>query len=77
MSFIDQYPTGVARYSSEAPEFSSSSKWNFWQCGNRGKVEGIYKEVDLNVFSGDLLELENFCISEGEICSTVKTRYTF
>jgi len=71
MPFIDQYPTWIARYSSEAPLVSYKTDWNFWQYGDRGKVDGIDTNVDLNVFQGGLRELENFCLPTEQIYSLV------
>lgn len=36
--------------------------WNFWQFSERGNVSGIKGYVDLNMFQGDIEDLEEICI---------------
>lgn len=36
--------------------------WNFWQFSEKGTVKGIKGPVDLNMFSGDIEELEELCL---------------
>ena len=36
--------------------------WNFWQFSEKGTVKGIKGPVDLNMFSGDIEELESLCL---------------
>lgn len=36
--------------------------WNFWQFSERGSVSGIKGYVDLNMFQGDIEDLEKLCI---------------
>jgi len=57
------YPIWIARYSSwRKPALRSGHGWHFWQYGNRGRLQGIVGNVDLNVFSGSMTELEDFCL---------------
>lgn len=65
-SFANRYPTWVARYNHLAPEVSYKSPWDFWQYGNKGQVSGIKGDVDLNVFRGEFLELEQYCLTESD-----------
>ncbi len=58
---FDDYPIWIARYSFWEPNIYSEKSWTFWQYGNRGRVKGIQGDVDLNVFSGSLPELEELC----------------
>lgn len=37
--------------------------WNFWQFSEKGTVRGIKGPVDLNMFSGDIEDLEALCIA--------------
>lgn len=37
-------------------------KWTFWQFSQQGRVAGITGNVDLDVFNGNAVELEAFCI---------------
>jgi len=44
--------------------------WAFWQKANNGRVPGISKRVDLNVFKGDFAALEDFARASriSEVC---------
>ena len=56
---FEDYPLWIARYNSRlAPKIDGKQNWDFWQYGNRGKIDGIKGDVDFNVFRGDLLDLE-------------------
>ena len=56
---FDDYYLWIARYNSTLPpRLSGGKQWDFWQYGNRGKLDGINHDVDFNVFRGGLLELE-------------------
>ena len=53
------YPLWIARYNNFfEPKPSNNKDWLFWQYGNKGRVNGIDGDVDLNVFQGSLEELE-------------------
>ena len=60
---FDRYPVWMARYNTLEPLIFSTKEWDFWQYGNRGTVRGIEGNVDLNVFRGGRLELEEMCLS--------------
>lgn len=51
------YPLWVARYNNFFKPNPSNKDWLFWQYGNKGRIEGIDGDVDLNVFQGSLEEL--------------------
>ncbi len=55
---FDEYPLWIARYSPYKPSMNFGQSWTFWQYGNRGKIDGIIGDVDLNVFHGDKAMLE-------------------
>ena len=40
------------------PNLKGNRKWLFWQYGNRGHLEGINTDVDLNVFNGSEKEFK-------------------
>ncbi len=67
LEHFDQYPIWMARYNTEAPVVRQG--WHFWQYGNRGKVNGIAGDVDLNVFRGSRLELEEMCLAPRTVLS--------
>jgi len=55
---FDRYPFWIAHYYVEHLRYKGP--WTFWQHSDRGHVDGIKGEVDVNVFNGsyeDLLEL--------------------
>ena len=58
------YPIWIARYSSwRRPCLKGGQKWQFWQYGNNGRLEGIDGPVDFNVFAGTTDQLNDFCIA--------------
>ena len=55
---FDRYPFWIAHYYVDHLRYKGP--WTFWQHSDRGHVDGINGEVDVNVFNGsyeDLLEL--------------------
>ena len=62
-TFVD-YPIWIARYNKETPLLHDGVDWTFWQYGNRGRVQGIEGDMDLNVFSGSMKDLEVLCIQK-------------
>jgi lysozyme len=71
-SNFNDYPIWMARYNVSQPVTLSTNSWKFWQYGNRGSVRGIEGDVDLNVFSGNLIDLEEMTLSpETAISETV------
>ncbi|MEO1514544.1 MAG: GH25 family lysozyme [Bacteroidota bacterium] len=55
---FDDYQVWMARYHTVAPSVTHGQRWTFWQYGNRGRIKGIEGDVDLNVFNGNLRELD-------------------
>ncbi len=62
-SNFSDYPIWMARYNVLEPVMLAENDWKFWQYGNKGSVRGIEGNVDLNVFNGSLLELEDMGLS--------------
>ena len=58
---LGDYPRWIARYNRLAPE---TEGWKFWQYSNRGMVDGIEGDVDLNVFNGNKSDLEQLCLPQ-------------
>ncbi|MBR1788960.1 MAG: glycoside hydrolase family 25 protein [Bacteroidaceae bacterium] len=52
---FDAYPLWIAHYYEKAVRYKG--KWVFWQYTDRGRVDGIKGDVDLNVFNGDMKAL--------------------
>lgn len=58
---FDDYPLWAAHYL-EKDKPRISRKWIFWQHNERGRVNGITKPVDFNVFNGDSEDFENLLV---------------
>jgi len=57
------FPLWIAHYTA-APEPSLPRAWNrwaFWQHSEKGTVPGINGPVDLDLFNGNLMELDHLC----------------
>lgn len=71
----DRFPDNliwIARYNSLFdPHLVNDASWQFWQYGNRGRLDGIAGDVDFNVFHGTLLELEQLCYGEQMVLSSL------
>jgi hypothetical protein len=52
-----RYPVWIRDVVSE-PDLGEGAPWTFWQFHNRGRVAGIERDVDLNVFRGDRGKLD-------------------
>ena len=66
---FDDYPLWLARYNSDQPVPACGRSWQFWQYGNRGRLDGIDGYVDLNVFAGSWAELEELTYRTDTILS--------
>lgn len=71
LNHFSDYPIWVARYNSASPVMLTQNGWKFWQYGNQGHVKGIEGFVDLNVFSGSLVDLEMMGLSPETAISDV------
>ncbi|MEO0228325.1 MAG: GH25 family lysozyme [candidate division WOR-3 bacterium] len=66
---VTQYDLWIAHYTArESPDTANWGSWNFWQYTSRGSVPGIEGNVDLNIFNGNVNELNSvfcykYCIS--------------
>lgn len=60
--FFDSYPTWIAHYYVDS--LTVDKNWTFWQCSDRGRLPGIDRKVDINIFNGELHQLENLRIKE-------------
>ena len=60
---FNDYPVWIARYSFREPILASGRDWHFWQYGNRGRIKGVFGNVDFNVFNGTELDLERLCLA--------------
>ena len=58
--FFDRFPTWIAHYYAEQLEVKS--EWLIWQCTDKGEIPGINHQVDINVFNGELQQLNELVI---------------
>ena len=56
--YFERFPTWIAHYYVDTLEVNQT--WTFWQCSDRGRLPGISRHVDINIFNGDAKTLENF-----------------
>lgn len=61
-SVFDSYPYWIAHYYVDSVKYKG--KWHFWQHTDVGRVPGIKKEVDLNVFNGSFEQLMEMTLKE-------------
>ncbi len=58
--FFDKYPTWIAHYYVDSLDVEG--KWCIWQCTDKGRIPGIKRKIDINIFNGDLQQLKELCI---------------
>ena len=69
---FEEYPLWIARYNYRQPKLATGKEWDFWQYGNRGRIPGVYGDVDFNVFKGNHYELATLCLAPRSILSLVQ-----
>jgi len=57
---FSEYPFWIANYNFWVKEIKH--EWDFWQFTENGKLEGVKGRLDLNVYNGSVLSLQNRCI---------------
>ncbi len=57
---FSKYPLWIAHYATDDLN-RLTTKWNFWQHNEAGRVKGIRGGVDFNVFKGNFNELLKLC----------------
>lgn len=58
--YFDRFPTWIAHYYVDSLEVEQN--WTFWQCSDKGRLPGIGRKVDINIFNGEPLKLESLRI---------------
>ncbi len=58
--YFERYPVWVAHYYVDTLQVKQN--WTIWQCSDRGRLPGIGRNVDINIFNGNTEALENFRI---------------
>jgi lysozyme len=59
---FNDYPFWLARYSNSEDYYQPGNNWIIWQYTETGRILGVEKNVDLNVFNGDIEKLHELCI---------------
>lgn len=59
---FDRYHFWIAHY--YVKKLSYKGKWKFWQFTDRGQVDGISGDVDLNVYNGSVYDLQKLTIGD-------------
>ncbi len=59
MGHFKETPLWIREYD-QKPELKDQREWMFWQYSRKGKIKGIEKPVDLNVYAGSLKEWRDF-----------------
>ena len=67
---FNRYHFWIAHY--YVKQLSYKGKWKFWQFTDRGKIDGISGDVDLNVYNGSSYDLQQLTICEQEPEDTEK-----
>ena len=57
---FSDYPFWIANYNFWTKEIKD--EWDFWQFTENGEVEGVKGRLDLNVYNGSVLSLQDKCI---------------
>ena len=50
----------IAKYKTEKPQLNDNKQYIIWQYTAKGKIQGIDKVVDLNVFAGSEQDWADF-----------------
>lgn len=56
--YFERFPTWIAHYYVDTLEVNQT--WTIWQCSDRGRLPGISRNVDINIFNGTPESLENY-----------------
>ena len=59
---FDELPLWLARYHGDAPSTTDDRAWQFWQYGNRGRLDGVGGDIDFNVFYGSYSQLQDLTV---------------
>ena len=68
-SLFQQYPYWIAHYYVDRLRYKGP--WSFWQHTDRGRVDGIKGDVDVNIFNGTLQELMQLTLKEEDFLRDV------
>jgi lysozyme len=60
-------PIWIARYHTDLPALADGRSFHFWQYADSGRVAGISGPVDVNIFTGNYLDLVNLSLPATEL----------
>ncbi len=61
---FQKYPYWIAHY--YIPTLRYKGKWHFWQHTDKGRIDGIKENVDLNIYNGSMHNLRRLAITDPE-----------
>jgi lysozyme len=61
---FDEYVFWIANYNRVEYPVKPNDIWSFWQFSDKGKVNGIEGDTDLNVFKGNIEQLNSLRITD-------------
>lgn len=59
---FSNYPLWIAHYNVPGLDMTSGGQWHFWQHNDKGRIKGIKKPLDFNVFNGSMDDLDRLRI---------------
>lgn len=59
---FSDYPLWIAHYNVPSLEMEDDCRWHFWQHNDKGRVKGVKKPLDFNVFNGTMDDLDRLRI---------------
>jgi len=59
---FSEYPLWIAHYNVPGLDMTSGGQWHFWQHNDKGRIKGIKKPLDFNVFNGSMDDLDRLRI---------------
>ena len=70
-SVFDSYPYWIAHYYVDSVRYQGD--WKFWQHTDVGTLPGIEEKVDLNIFNGSQMELEELLLKKDRVCHSERS----
>ena len=70
-SVFDSYPYWIAHYYVDSVRYQGD--WKFWQHTDVGTLPGIDEKVDLNIFNGSQMELEELLLKKDRVCHSERS----
>ena len=68
---LDDYPLWLARYDWSAPVTVCGREFQFWQYTDEGRMPGVRRNIDRNVFTGSLADMQRLLIPENPVADSL------